>query len=91
MQDNWYALVIAILFKQPPETAFQILEEGERNMNYSKLTELDTLDMIKFREEGITYREIGEMYGISESAAYKRIMYYKKHKKNRSTAMVAAT
>jgi len=87
MQDNWYALVIAILFNQPPETAFQILEDGTRNLHYSKLTELDTLDMIKFREEGFTYKEIGEMYGISESAAHKRISYLKK--KNRSTAMVA--
>ena len=88
MEDNWYALVVAILFNQPPETAFQILEDGTRNLHYSKLTELDTLDMIKFREEGITYKKIGEMYGISESAAYKRISYL--NKKNRSTAMVAA-
>lgn len=90
MNDNWYALVIAILFKQPPEAAFQILEDGVKNKGYSPLTELDTLDMIKFRGEGITYKEISEMYGITESAACKRIMYYKKHKKNRSTAMVAA-
>jgi transposase len=54
------------------------------------LTDYDTIDMIKFREEGITYREIGEMYGISESATYKRMKYYKDYKKNRSTAMVAA-
>ncbi len=89
MEDNWYALVVAILFNQPPETAFQILEDGTRNLHYSKLTELDTIDMIKFREEGTTYREIGEMYGISESAACKRMSYYK-NKKNRPTAMVAA-
>ena len=73
MQDNWYALVIAILFKQPPETAFQILEEGERNMNYSKLTELDTLDMIKFREEGITYREYQNQQHIKELCTIRNI------------------
>lgn len=91
MQDNWYALVIAILFKQPPEAAFQILEDGVKNKGYSPLTELDTLDMIKFREEGVMLKEVGEMYGITEGAVCKRIEYFKRHKKNRSTAMVAAT
>ena len=88
MEDNWYALVVAILLKVPPETSFKILNEGRTSGN-SVLNDNDTIDMIKFREEGTTYREIGEMYGISESAACKRMSYYK-NKKNRPTAMVAA-
>jgi len=90
MEENWYALVIAILLKQPPEKAFQTLERGKINLGVSALNDNDTLDMIAFRENGVTYKEIAEMYGMNNSAVYHRIKYYKDHKKNRSTAMVAA-
>ncbi len=88
MDENWYALVIAILLKAPQETAFQILELGQRNRK-SLLGIDDTRDMISFREQGYTLWEIADMYGISDSAVSKRIGYYK-NKKNRPTGMVAA-
>lgn len=85
MEENWYALMIAILLKQPPERSFQILFEGKKRVTGpSAFTDEDTIDMIKLKEQGCTYREIGEMYGISEGATCKRMQYYKKHKKDRS-------
>ncbi|MDD4528241.1 MAG: AsnC family protein [Candidatus Margulisbacteria bacterium] len=90
MEDNWYALVVAILLKVPPETSFKMLNEGSRKVS-SALNDNDTLDMLKYREDGITFKEIGEMYGISESAAYRRMKYYKEHKKNRSAVTEAAS
>lgn len=90
MEENWYALIIAILLKQPPETSFQILEDGKKNRGKTSLSDNDTLDMIQYRKENLTYREIGEMYGLKDYVVYKRIKYYNEHKKNRPTAMVAA-
>lgn len=89
LEENWYALVIAILLKQPQETAFQILEIGKRNRK-SLLGTDDTRDMIRLREQGCSLWEIGDMYGISDSAVSKRIGYYK-NKKNRPTAIGTAS
>lgn len=91
MEENWCALAIAILLKQPPETSFQILEEGKKNQGRSALDCKDTLDMISFREQGLTYREIGEMYGLKEYVVYKRIKYYNEHIKNNRPVVAGAT
>lgn len=85
MNENWYALCIAIMLKMPPETAFQVLDIGQRNRK-SVLNFDDTRDMLKLKSDGLTYKQIGVMYGISESAACKRMSYYKKVK-DRSTGM----
>lgn len=85
MNENWCALCIAIILKTPPETAFQILDIGQRNRK-SVLDFDDTRYMIKLKSEGLTYKQIGDMYGISDTAVCKRMSYYKKVK-DRSTAM----
>lgn len=87
MNFNWYALAVAILANVVQEQAFELLETGTFNPLYG---ENHTADMIQMHQQGITLRAIGEMYGISESAVCKRIKYHQ-NKKNRPTAMVAAT
>jgi len=77
MPENWYALIIAILLKQPPEAAFQIYKDGTKNRGVSALSTDDTLDMIQFREDGMKYKAIGEMYGLSESQTHRRINGFK--------------
>lgn len=75
MQDNWYALIVSILKGVLPEQAFELME----NNTYKPLYGSDhTSDMIKMHEQGMTYRDIGEIYGISESAICKRIKHIKK-------------
>jgi len=65
------------------EQAFNLWEGNKWNHVY---TEDDLDDMTNMRQT-MTYKEIGEIYGISESAAHKRINRYKK---NRPTVMEAA-
>jgi len=84
LNENWYALCIAIILKTPPETSFQLLGVGKKR-SMSVLNFDDTIDMINFKSEGLTYKQIGEMYGISESAACKRMSYYKKIKDRPAT------
>lgn len=89
MKENYYALIISILLNEPPEASFQILERGKRDKYV--LSDSDTQDMIVFRKQGLKYREIGEMYGLTECAAYKRIKYFNNYKKCRSAGTVAAS
>jgi DNA invertase Pin-like site-specific DNA recombinase len=67
------------------EQAFNRWEGIKTNCTY---TEEDNNDMRKMRASKMSYKEIGEVYGISAGAVHKRVNGY--YKKNRSTAMVAA-
>lgn len=73
---NIAALCIAILRDDiaTPEQAFAILEKREVKTAYNHE---DTEDMIKMRYQGLSYKEIGEIYGISKDAAYWKIRRYK--------------
>lgn len=80
MNENWCALCVSILKNVTPEQAFQYLEEEPRNIKYnSTLTELDILDMIELKKE-CTYVELGQMYGISANAVFRRIKRYYENK-----------
>lgn len=68
----WAALAVAILDKRPktPEAAFEKLERPHRSPTQTKA---EVQRMIKLLEDGYTYREIGELYGLSKGAVHKRI------------------
>lgn len=76
--EGWIALGIAILSKGylTPETAFLKLFDG--CMSQLPFTDEDTQDMIKLRGKGISFKEIGKMYGISDSTAFNRIKRFEK-------------
>jgi hypothetical protein len=78
LRENIAAMYIAILRDDvfTPEQAFRILE-GKDIVRHRTSNE-DTEDMIAMREQGMTYREIGEIYGMAESSVLKRIKNYKK-------------
>jgi DNA-directed RNA polymerase specialized sigma24 family protein len=61
--------------------AFQMLLEGNKCKLNKLITTEDENDMKIFKAQGLTYNEIGEMYGISGEAVYKRIKYYVRKKK----------
>lgn len=80
MDFNWYALALSIINNVLPEQAFSLLENGKTTKKYNTV---NLEDMIKLRQQGMTYKAIGEIYGIKESAVCKRIAY---HKNNRPAA-----
>lgn len=74
LRYNMSALAIAILREDvyTAEDAFEILEGRRVIRNRGSVEE-----MIGLREYGLSYREIGEMFGLCESAVFYRI---KRHK-----------
>lgn len=88
MEDNWLALGIAILSPKfiTPEEAFDLLyiEEratrGKPSRRYNKtIDDKDIKDMMKLKfEQGYTYKEIADMYGVTAYTVYGRIRNYKK-------------
>ncbi len=81
--ENYTALLIAIEKEVCQEEAFKILDivaDGKQISNRKfkvKLINEDMKDMIKLKNEGLTYKQIGEIYGISDHAVYRRIKRYK--------------
>lgn len=74
LDDGWLALYISIVCNVIPEQAFRQVEG--KNTRYM-FTEDDIKDMILMREEGIIYREIGEMYCTTRDGVYANIKRYK--------------
>lgn len=71
LRYNYFALVLAVYCQCPAEVAFNRLE----NPSYKRVSlEPDEVKaMIELKGQGKTYREIGELYGITADAAYNRI------------------
>ena len=69
------ALMICVFSNMTPEQAFRKLEN--KSYKNTMLSDEDALDMMKMKENGMTYKAIGECYGISESAAFRRMERFK--------------
>jgi len=74
--EGYLALAVSILAAVPPERAFIMLEKGPIYMT-EDITEEDVQDMIKLKET-LTWPEIGEIYGITHHAVFRRVKNYKK-------------
>ena len=74
------ALAIAILKPVSVEQAFDLIEIGSLKKTY--LMPEDTKDMVKLKNNGTTYTEIGEIYDITANAVLKRVKRYKELNKN---------
>lgn len=76
--ENIAALYIAVFKKgiYLPEQAFAYLD----NTKY-KLTDEDTKDMIAMRKQGLSFAEIGKIYGFDPSGIFRRIKNYKERQK----------
>lgn len=80
MDENYAALFVSIYKGVPPESAFYMMRTGKQLYEHSYhfiFTEQDSEDMAKLRESKITYKEIGEMYGLKEGAVFVRIKRFK--------------
>lgn len=76
MEENWYSLAISIVRKVTPEQAFGLLNNGKKPP--IKLVNQELKAMGLYKRLGLTWKQIGEMYGLEESGAYKRYKRYKK-------------
>lgn len=66
---GWYLLAIAILYKNPVT-----VEGAERLFEYGETKKRDiNRQMYELRQEGMTFKAIGEMFGLTESATFLRI------------------
>ena len=84
MEENWYALCIAILKTVSVEQALKYFGTAKTKRTHnSSITQADLLDMIELKKT-MSYREIGEIYELTDSACHHRISRFKK---DRSTAM----
>lgn len=85
MIENLLALWIAIKKNCPPEVAFKYIDkflDGDtdclKKELYFKWTNKEVESLIKFREEGLTYKEIAEIYGVGERSIINAIKNYRK-------------
>lgn len=82
MNENWYALIIAIKFPVTVEQSFQILDKGSliknKGRKHLKLTDEELTVMVNLKDEGHTYKSIAEMYGMSWTAVSHRIKRFRK-------------
>lgn len=77
MKENYYALLICILRPVTIEQGFDMLDGKITKAQNKSIDSCDVEDMIRMKQQGMTHREIGEMYGLSEEAVYRRIKRYK--------------
>ncbi len=78
MEENWCCLAISILCNCTPEQAEVIYEFGKNRKQKPrvKLEQEDLEGMRKHREEGLTWKQVGDLFGLSESGAFKRFKRY---------------
>ena len=73
---NWCSFALCLANEKfTVERALECIGGTGTNINRKDLTDADTEDMIKLRKD-CTYRDIGDMYGITEAAAWNRIKRY---------------
>ncbi|QZY56693.1 helix-turn-helix domain-containing protein [Crassaminicella profunda] len=78
LRYNIAALAIAMIREDifSAEDAFKRLE-GKKKRICREADPKDTEQMIRLKEKGLTYKQIGEAFGISKDAVYRRMKRYK--------------
>jgi hypothetical protein len=81
VQENYFALVVSILAVVPPEQAFMMLETGRRPMR-GNVGPDDAAELARLVEEdGMTYREVGAMYGVGKYTVFYWVKKWKAESK----------
>jgi len=75
--ENYYALLICILRPVTIEMSFDLMGGKITKVQNKSIKSNDVEDMIQMKQQGMTHRAIGELYGLSEEAVYRRIKRYK--------------
>lgn len=79
MKENWYAFLICIIRKDYNiDRSLQVMIDGiSTKVQNTSIDKADVKDMIQMKQQGMTHKAIGEVYGLSEEATYRRIKRYK--------------
>jgi hypothetical protein len=77
MEENYYALLICILKPVTIEQSFDLWEGRTSRVRNISITKADVEDMVKMKQKGMTYSAIGELYGLTKEATYRRIKRYR--------------
>lgn len=77
MKENYYALLICILMPVTIERGFDLLEGKITKVQNRAIKKDDVEDMILMKQQGMTYKEISDIYGLSWDAVRRRIKRYK--------------
>lgn len=73
--ECFMALCVSIFKAVPPERAFDLLSLSP-DIKRTDLSDDDTKDMIKFKNECQTYQEIADIYGVDKASIYRRIKVF---------------
>ena len=67
MKTNYYALAVSICRGWVPELAFaKMLNQKFRASDYAD-------DMKELKDTGLYWKDIGELFGVTDSAAYRAV------------------
>ncbi len=93
VKEAYMALAVSILTKSTPEQAFEKLSNDyDPGIHYNKsITNKDLEDMISMKKSGETWREIGEVFGVTLYTAFARVKRYKKNKEGGENWVVSQT
>lgn len=72
-QENYYALTLSIIHGYFPETAFAKLESPNPEQIKQIILPEDLSLMKRYRKHGLTYKQIGDIFGLSMDVVYARI------------------
>nr|DAY68079.1 MAG TPA: GcrA cell cycle regulator [Caudoviricetes sp.] len=78
--DGWCALCISILRNVSPDQAFRLFETGviyeKRKWSWE-----DIDDIQSYRDQGLSWKDIAEIFNMNKSGLIKNFDYWKKNKK----------
>lgn len=77
MKENYYALLVCILRPVTIEKSFDLLDGKITKKNNTSISKKDIEDMIRMKQQGMTFEAIGEVYGLTRGAVYRRIKRFK--------------
>lgn len=67
MKTNYYALAVSICRGWVPELAFaKMLDQKFKAVDYAD-------DMKALKDTGLYWKDIGELFGVTDSAAYRAV------------------
>ena len=77
IRENWYALLIAILTGKTVESSFAVFEGWNWDLRHS-WNEAEVKRVNEMRKKGMTWNQIGDVYGMSGAAVNRAIRYARK-------------
>lgn len=76
---NYYAMAVAILAECSVETAFEKLQSDHPDKVKPQVSEEDHQDILRFRDQGLLWTEIANIYDMTWQNIYRRV-YNRKEK-----------